>query len=87
MISSSLVFEAIMRVDTIIGPLPVGERYAVIAALCARFLLERNIASGSADFAEFVAMFEKSVDTVLVEMYLQKASAMPASAALPSCAS
>jgi hypothetical protein len=31
MISSSEVFEAIRRVDAVIGPLPVGERYAVIA--------------------------------------------------------
>jgi hypothetical protein len=74
MISSSQVFEAIRRVDAIVGDLPVGERYAVIAALCARFVLAHNIKSGSVDFAEFVAMFGRSVDTVLVEMELQKAA-------------
>jgi hypothetical protein len=56
----------------------------VIGALCARFLLAHNVTSGSVDFAEFVAMFGRSVDTVLVEMELQKASAMPASGTLPS---
>jgi hypothetical protein len=74
MTSSSQVFEAIRRVDSIVDDLPVGERYAVIGSLCARFLLAHNIASGSVDFAEFVAMFGKSVDTVLVEMELQKAA-------------
>jgi hypothetical protein len=88
MISSSEVFEAIRRVDAIVSDLPVGERYAVIGALCARFLLTHNIKSGSLDLTEFVAMFGKSVETVLIEMELEKAAAiMPASGALPSCAS
>jgi hypothetical protein len=60
-----------------------AERYVVIAALCARFVLVHNIKSGSVDFTEFVAMLGKSVDTVLVEMQMQKAAAMPASGALP----
>jgi hypothetical protein len=86
MTSNGRLIETTAHVDTIVSALPAGERYAVIGALCARFLLAHNITSGSADFAEFIAMFGRSVDTVLVEMQLQKASAMPASGPLPSCA-
>jgi hypothetical protein len=84
--SHSRLIETTAHVGGILSALPSGERYAVIGALCARFLLTPNIKSGSADFAEFVAMFGKSVDTVLVEMQLQKAAAMTASGTLPSCA-
>jgi hypothetical protein len=72
MSSHSRLIETTAHVDGILSALPAGERYAVIGALCARFLLTHNIKSGSVDFAEFVAMFGRSVETVLVEMELQK---------------
>jgi hypothetical protein len=67
-------YKTALQVDAILEGLQDKDRYGIIVALFARLLLKNGIASGSADFAEFVAIFGKSVYAVLAEM--QKTAAI-----------